>query len=383
MQRRGNGKADHHGDAEAHRRFRHGEQGQHIGSQQQPEQQLLRNTHADAGAQGHKAQRTANIIDMLAAHAHLLAHDDGGGRRHAENGHCDHLIHVARHGVGGDQVGAASHVAHDHGVKGSTSPPKGFVQQHRGGELHKAAEHRFAGAEDAAGDQGHPLAAEGVGQGDDELHHTGGEGGDGGAGNAQGGQAQLAEDEDVVAQGVAHRGDGEHRHAEAGVLNALLHPDVDGGEGVENVGKAHDADIGGAQLHQPEVVRDEQQHLPGKQAHGQGADGGDAPGHEEADAHDPVDGLLVTPAPELADEHTGAALQAEDNELNDINGYIGHGDGGHLLLAYQAYHEGVHKAQGGGDQVLQHHRQGQSQDPAVKAGLPAEIAEVHKTKVPI
>ena len=76
-------------------------------------------------------------------------------------------------------------------------------------------------------------------------------------------------------------------------------------------------------------------------------------------------------------------MQAEDNELNDINGYIGHGDGGHLLLAYQTHHEGVHKAQGGGDQVLQHHRQGQSQDPAVKAGLPAEIAEVHKTKVPI
>lgn len=44
---------------------------------------------------------------------------------------------------------------------------------------------------------------QGVDKGNDKFHHTGGEGGDGGAGDPQCGQTQLAEDQDVVAYGVA------------------------------------------------------------------------------------------------------------------------------------------------------------------------------------
>ena len=35
----------------------------------------------------------------------------------AEDGYRHHLVDVARHGVGGDQVCAARHVAHDDGVE--------------------------------------------------------------------------------------------------------------------------------------------------------------------------------------------------------------------------------------------------------------------------
>ena len=221
---------------------------------------------------------------------------------------------------------------------------------------------------------------QGVDKGNDKFHHTGGEGGDGGAGDPQCGQTQLAEDQNVVAYGVADGGNGEYRHAEAGILNALLHTDVDGGEGVENIGEAHDADVGGAQLHQTGIVGNEHQHLSGEQTHGQSAEGGNASCHKEADAHDPVDGFPISPTPELADEHAGAALQTENDELDDIDGYIGHGDGGHLLLTDQTHHEGVHEAKRGGDEVLKDHWQSQCKDPAVEAGLPAKIAEIHKMK---
>ena len=70
----------------------------------------------------------------------------------------------------------------------------------------------------------------------------------------------------------------------------------------------------------------------------------------------------------------------ENDELDDIDGYIGHGDGGHLLLTDQTHHEGVHEAKRGGDEVLKDHWQSQCKDPAVEAGLPAKIAEIHKMK---
>lgn len=85
----------------------------------------------------------------------------------------------------------------------------------------------------------------------------------------------------------------------------------------------------------------------------------------------------VTPSPELADENTGTALQTEDNELDDIDGYVGHGDSGHLLLSHKAHHKGVHEAEGGGDKILQHYRHCQREDPLVKARLPVKIVEIH------
>ena len=88
-----------------------------MGLQHEPEQQLLRYCDTKAGAKGHKGQGLTNGIGVFAAHAHLLADDHGGRRCHAEDGYRHHLIDVARHGVGGDQVCAARHVAHDDGVE--------------------------------------------------------------------------------------------------------------------------------------------------------------------------------------------------------------------------------------------------------------------------
>ncbi len=95
----------------------------------------------------------------------------------------------------------------------------------------------------------------------------------------------------------------------------------------------------------------------------------------EGDAHAAVDGLRVAPAPVLADQHRQAADQAEDDDLDQEDGGVGGGDGRELCLTQQAHHEGVHKAQGGGNQVLEDQRQSQQKQPFIKAGLPAEMVK--------
>ena len=51
------------------------------------------------------------------------------------------------------------------------------------------------------------------------------------------------------------------------------------------------------------------------------------------------------------------------------------GDGGEFVAAKQPHHEGVHKTQGRGNEVLDDQRERQTEQPAVKAGLPAEIVK--------
>jgi len=64
-------------------------------------------------------------------------------------------------------------------------------------------------------------------------------------------------------------------------------------------------------------------------------------------------------APILAYQDGKSAHEAEDDDLDQENGGVGSGDGGELVTAQKAHHEGVHKAQGGGDEVLQDQRKGQ------------------------
>ena len=64
------------------------------------------------------------------------------------------------------------------------------------------------------------------------------------AGDAERGQTEFAEDEHIVADGVAEHRDREDDHAEARVFDFAPHADVDGGDGVEkNVGEADDAQV--------------------------------------------------------------------------------------------------------------------------------------------
>ena len=92
-------------------------------------------------------------------------------------------------------------------------------------------------------------------------------------------------------------------------------------------------------------------------------------------AHAAVDGVQVLLAPVLTHQDGEAAHQSEDDDLDEVDGGIGGGDGGELVAAEQSHHEGVHKAQGRGDEVLNNQRKRQTEQPAVKAGFPAEIVK--------
>mgnify|MGYP000445991316 CR=1 FL=1 len=55
------------------------------------------------------------------------------------------------------------------------------------------------------------------------------------------------------------------------------------------------------------------------------------------------------------------------------------GDGGEFVAAKQPHHEGVHKSQGSGDEILQDQRQSQQEQPLVEAGLPMKMTK-HKRR---
>ena len=88
-------------------------------------------------------------------------------------------------------------------------------------------------------------------------------------------------------------------------------------------------------------------------------EGGDGPRHIGPDADDPVDGVGIPLAPELADEHAGAALQSKDDQLDDEYRDVRQRDRRQRRLAQHTHHKGVDESQRGGDQILQNkgHRQ--------------------------
>ena len=233
------------------------------------------------------------------------------------------------------------------------------VEQHRRAVAQEAAQHIHAGAEDGLPHERQRAAAEGVGEADDELDCAGEERCHCRARDAERGKAELAEDENIVANGVAEHRDGEDDHAETRIFNAALHTDVDGRDRIEDVGKTDDAEVRLGERDKSCIVRDEVEHLRGEGAEDDGKEHAHAACDEKADAHHAVDALAVTVAPVLADEHARAALQAEDNELDDEDRHICHRDGGHLVTAEKTDHEGIQKAEGRGDQILHDDRQRQ------------------------
>ena len=368
VERRGSRVAAHHGRADGCCGRGEAEQRQDKGPQDQPEEQLLGKANGNAGAQRHQSEGLADGKSALAvAHADLFADDYSRGRSHAEDAGSDHAVDAAGNGLRGDDLGTDGHVAHDHREHRGAKAPERLVEQHGRGVFDEIAEDVHSRAGDAAPLQRHARAAQGIDRADGEFQHAGEQRGDRRTADAKGREAQLAENQNVVAQRVEHGGRGKHQHAEAGVLRAALHADIDRGQGVEDVRNADNAQIRHCQHHQTGIVRDQIEHPLRCGAHHQCGECRNAAGHKNTNAQHAIDGFPVAFAPVLADQHTGPALQSENHQLQDEHRNVRHRESGHLLTAEQADHERVDKAERGGDEVLQYHRQRKRSYAPVKA----------------
>ena len=330
-----------------------------------------------SGGQGQGIHDGPRLVDRLPspARADLPAHDDGGGAADGEDDHGADVLNVAGQGPGGQDLGAPLHVAHDHLVEGGAQAPQGLVDHHRAGVAQEAPEQLGARPEGQGRPQAEAAVGEGVPSHDQEFHHPGEEGGQGGAGHLHPGSPQMAEDEHPVEEGVGAHGDGEDDEPQPGVLHAPVGPHVDAGDAVEEVGGPHDAGVARRQLRQGGIVGEQAHELGGEAAHGHGEEGRDGAGHVTAHADDPADAVGVPLAPVLADEDGGAALKAEDHQLDDKDGDVGQGHRRQGGLPQGAHHKGVHQPQGGGDEILGHNGQGQGHHVPVKGPAPPHMGQ--------
>ena len=353
------------------------EQGEQYGAEEGRQQHQQQRHHGGADEHGHQQQGPAHAVDLLPvmALADLLAHHDSGGGGDAEADHGGDLVDVADQGIGGQHVLAVGHVAHNHRQHGGAHAPQRLIADHGDGVFQKAAQDGLAGTEDAAPAQGQAFVPQGKARRHKEFHHPAGKGRHRRAGDAHGGRAEVAEDQHEVEEGIHAHGDGKEDHAEGRILRAALHTGIDAAQAVEDVGETDDLDVGHRQLHQLLVGGNQPQHLGGKEESNEGQHDREAGDGVHGHAHAAVDAVRVPPAPVLADQHRQAALETEDHHLDNENRHIGGGNSRHLGVAQQAHHKGVRKAQGGGNDILQDHRQAQHQQPVVKAGLPAKCAK--------
>ena len=150
-------------------------------------------------------------------------------------------------------------------------------------------------------------------------------------------------------------------------------PHIYAGDAVEQIGKAHDAGVVGGQGDQLGIVGEDGHQLLRQEKHHRREERGDGARRITAQTDDAVDGVGVSLAPELADEHRGAALQAEDDQLDDKHRRVGHQYGGQRGLAQGTHHEGVDEAQKGGGQILQQNGQAQQYHVSVKAAAAFQV----------
>ena len=119
------------------------------------------------------------------------------------------------------------------------------------------------------------------------------------------------------------------------------------------------------------LVRQQIHHLHRKEEQNSGQHRGHDHPYHGGHAHSPADAPHILFAPILAGQNAKAALHTEDDGDQQKYRYIGSRYRGHLGVAQLADHEGVDESQRKGDEVLQHDGHAQPQQPAVKAGLPA------------
>ncbi len=105
---------------------------------------------------------------------------------------------------------------------------------------------------------------------------------------------------------------------------------------------------------------------------GGGQHGGDAHAQIGGHADGAADALQILFAPVLADEDAHAGLDAEHDGDQQEHRHVGGGDGGHLVVAQLADHEGVDETEREGDKILQGDGGGEPRQIAVKAVVALE-----------
>ena len=303
--------------------------------------------------------------------ADLLAYDDGGGARQPEADHRGELVDIPHERVGRQHVLTVGHVSHNDREHRCPDAPHGLVADNGRGIDQETADDGPSGPEDAAPAQREPPAPEGEDGGNGELHHPADQGGRRRPRDAHGGRAKVSEDQHKVQERIHAHGHPEEEHPEGGIFRAPLDAGVDAADPVEDVREAHDLDVPHRQLHQLLVGRDEPEDLGGEEEGDQGQQGGKPGNGIEGYPQTAVDAVRVPPPPVLADQDSHAALEAENDHLDDEHGHVGGSGRRHLRIAQQTHHEDVREAQGGGDDVLQDHGRGQRPEPSVEAGFPA------------
>ena len=214
--------------------------------------------------------------------------------------------------------------------------------------------------------------------GEEEFQEAGDEGGQGGSFHPHGGGTQVAEDKHPVEEGVAHHGHRQDVKTQLGIGHAAVGADVHLGQAVKKEGEGHHFSVLGGQSHHRRLIA-EQAHEPHREkVHDASKEKGEPAGDVHPDTDDPADGVVVPLAVKLADEDRRAALEAEDHELDDKDGNVGQGDGGHGGLSQQTHHKGVQQAQRVGDKILQNDGDGEGHHVLVE-GLPPPHIGKHRS----
>ena len=225
----------HHGDGRGPRR--QVEQGEHHRRGDPPGEDEQGHAQGGAGEEAQGGQGLPRGEHLLCASgAHLPADDDGGGGGNAEAHHVHHLLHIGGDGIGGQDLGAVGHVAHDGGHHGGAQPPHGLVQHHGAAVQEEAAQHLPPRTEQ--GGEVHPEKpgdqhVDGDGA---HLEDPGDQGGQGGPTHPHDRGAQMAEDEHPVEEGVQTHGGDEDVHAQLGLFHAAIGGNIHHRKAVEEAG---------------------------------------------------------------------------------------------------------------------------------------------------
>ena len=297
------------------------------------------------------------------ARAHLLAHQDARGVGEAGEEADHQALQGAEDGDGGDgllrlaaQDDVDDHVAHaDEQLVQDDGEALAEIFLH---QLPVPAEVAAEGGEIGVGAalcQQHHHA---------DAHPLGDHRGQGRAPHAHGGEAQMPEDQHIVEAHVDKDGDDGAIEGDAHPLRAAQQGRHGHAQHHEGIVEAHDAQILHAYLLQGLFIRIQAHHRP--RAEGGQAAENDGHGHHAAEgqAVGTVDAVVVLGPPVLGDEEHAPADEAPVAAEHQGGELGAEAHGPQLGLAQGGDHHGVHHAAGGGQQVLQSHRNGDHGDPA-------------------
>ena len=257
-----------------------------------------------AAEKGQGVQSGADLIDRVPPpRTDFPTDDNGGGTGNGEDDDGAKVLHIARQGPGCQNLRGALHMAHDHLVHGRADAPQGFIEDHRAGVANEFLNQDLTGPYHQRRFHAEPPVGQGIADCDDKLQNPGQQRGKGRALYPHGRCAQIAEDKHPVEEGIGHHGTGEDKGAQFGILHGPVCAYINARQAVENIGEAHNAGILGRQGYQLGVVGQQTHKLHREEKHHRREQQGNGPGHIGAQTHNPVDGVRVALAPELADQY--------------------------------------------------------------------------------